>query len=142
MFVASRTDKKTFAMKPIYFFGMLVILAVACSPAKQAMKTSAVVSPINTDSTQYDLIINDINFDTWYQLNYSESKDRTNEYYHSKNIVAVGNWNDYYRSGKYINVIDSYIDYQPQIDYGIDVNRKLYWYFKFVHDYYGVKMYW
>jgi hypothetical protein len=133
---------KPFAMKPLYFFGILVLLAMACAPAKQATKTSATISPADQDSTQYELIIDDIHFDQWYQLNYSESKDRTGEFYHSKNLVAVERWNDYYRSGKYINAVDSYINYQPQIDYGIEVNRKLYWYFKFVEDYYGVKVFW
>jgi hypothetical protein len=38
-------------------------------------------------------------------------------------------------------VIDSWINYQPQIDYGIDVNRKLYWYFRFVEDYYGIRLF-
>ena len=116
------------------------MLIIACSPAKQVSKTSATLAQVSQDSTEYELIVTDIRFDPWYQLNYSEAKDRTEEYYRSKNIIAVVNWNEYYRLGKYINVIDSEINYQPGVDYGMELNRKLYWYFRFVQEEYGVKV--
>jgi hypothetical protein len=128
-------------MKPAFFLSIIVFVALACSTARNVSKTSAVVEPVGNDSTEYELIIIDNHFDQWYMLNYSETKDRTGEYYHSKNLVAVQNWNDYYRHGKYMEVIDSYINYQPQIDYGIEVNRKLFWYFKYVKEYYKVELY-
>ncbi len=56
--------------------------------------------------------------------------------------LLPGNWNDYYRKGKYIEIIDSYINYQLQMDYGIEVNRKLYWYFKYVSENYKVRLFW
>jgi hypothetical protein len=128
-------------MKPVFFITILALAIWACSPVKNASKTAAVVSKNSQDSTEYELMIIDIHFDQWYQLNYSEAKDRTEDYYHNKNMVAVYTWNDLYRRGKYMEVIDSYIDYQPQIDYGIEVNRKLFWYFKFVEDYYGIRLF-
>ena len=128
-------------MKPVIFISVLSLLIWACSPVKNISKTSATVTQNSQDSTEYELIITDIHFDSWYQLNYSEAKDRTDDYYHSKNLIAVYNWNDYYRRGKYINVIDSYINYEPQIDYGMELNRKLFWYFKFVEEYYGIELY-
>jgi hypothetical protein len=127
-------------MKPAYFLSLIAILGWSISLAQNQEKTSAVVEPVSQDSTEYELLIIDIHFDQWYLMNYNEAKDRSDEYYHSKNFVAAQNWNDLYRNGKYINVIDSYINYQPQIDYGIELNRKLYWYFKFVEDYYKVKL--
>ncbi len=30
--------------------------------------------------------------------------------------------------------IDSYIDYRPNIDYGLDLNYKLYYYFKYFEE--------
>ena len=129
------------AMKPVFYISLIVLLAWACSPARNVSKTSAKVEPDPADSTQYELVIIDIHFDSWYTLNYSDAKDRTDEYYHSKNLVAASRWNDYYRRGKYIDVVDSYLDYQPQIDYGIELNRKLYWYFSFVEEYYGIKLF-
>jgi hypothetical protein len=129
-------------MKRVFFLGtMIFLLAWACSPLKNASKSSALIEPDPKDSTEYDLVISDIHFDQWYMLNYSEAKDRTDEFYHSKNLVAVANWNGLFQRGQYLEVIDSWINYQPQIDYGIDLNRKLYWYFKFVEDYYGIRLF-
>jgi hypothetical protein len=132
---------KPVAMKPAFFLGILSLLIWSCSPVRETARTSAVVAPNSQDSTEYELIIDDIHFEQWYLLNYSESKDRTDDYYHSKNLVAAYNWNDYYRGGKYIGIIDSYVNYEPQIDYGIELNRKLFWYFRFVQEYYKVKLY-
>lgn len=128
-------------MKPALIIGIIALLIIACAPAKQVSKTSAEIKSSNPDSTVYELIISDIHFEQWYLLNYNDAKDRNNEYYRSKIITAVYNWNNLYRSGRYIDAIDSYINYEPQIDYGIGVNRRLFWYFKFVEDYYGIKLF-
>ena len=115
-----------------FFFGIIALLSWACSPAQETSKTSARLAHDSLDSTKYELIITDIYFDQWYLLHFDPSKDHLNEYYHAKNLMAVQKWNDYYRTGQYMQVIDSYIDYQPDIEYGIELNRRLYWYFKYV----------
>jgi hypothetical protein len=129
-------------MKPLSFIGMMALLVWSCSPVKNTAKTSATLVQNSQDSTEYEIYISDLHFDQWFQLNYSEAKDHQNDYYRSKNQVAVANWNDHYRNGRYIDVIDSYINYEPQIDYGIEVNRKLYWYFKYVQENYKVRLNW
>lgn len=118
-------------MKSSLYIGITALLIMACSSVKEGSKTAR-LSQSDQDSTQYELIIIDIGFDNWYLLNYSPAKDYSNEYYRSRNMVAVINWNNYYRDAKYTRVIDSYIDYQPNIDYGIEVNRKLFWYFRYI----------
>ncbi len=128
-------------MKPAIYFGIIAMLIIACAPAKKVSKTSAEIKAASRDSTVYELIISDIHFEQWYLLNYNDAKDRNNEYYRSRNITAVYNWNNLYRSGRYIDAIDSYINYEPHIDYGIEVNRRLFWYFRFVEDYYGIKLF-
>ena len=132
---------KNVTMKLNLFFGIMALLVWACSPAREASKTSATLIKNSKDSTEYDILIIDTHFDQWYLLNYNPAKDYSNEYYRSKNMIAVINWNDYYRSGKYSRVIDSYIDYQSSIDYGIEVNRKLFWYFKFVIETYKISLF-
>lgn len=119
----------------------MALMAWACSPVKEASKSSATLIKEAKDTTEYEVIISDIRFDQWYQKNFSEVKDRSNEYYRYKNTVAVVNWNNYYHTGRYDRVIDSYIDYRPDIDYGIDVNRKLYWYFAYVKSEYKVNLF-
>jgi len=133
---------KNITMKLSFFIGILSLLVWACSPVRDASKTSAALTQSSPDSTGYEVIIIDLRFDQWYLINYSPAKDYSNEYYRNKNLVAVANWNDFYRRGRYSLVIESDINYQPNIDYGIEVNRKLYWYFKYVYDTYGIRLFW
>lgn len=119
----------------------MAIMMIACNPAKQSVKTSAKVIQTSEDSIEYELVIVDLNFDHWYLMNYSPAKDHTNELYRSKNQIAVANWNYYYQQGLYTKVIESLIDYRPEIDYGIEVNRKLYWYFKYVGEEYKIRLF-
>jgi hypothetical protein len=128
-------------MSRIFLFGIVALMAWACSPVKNASKTSAVIAKSIQDSTEYEILIVDNGFDQWYLLNFTPAQDRTNEYYHTKNIISVGNWNDLYHTLKYSNIIDSYIDYRPDVEYGIGVNRKLYWYFRYVRSKYGIRLF-
>jgi hypothetical protein len=124
-----------------FFIGIMTLLIGACAPVKEVPKTSAALIKDSKDTTEYQLIIIDPGFDQWYLINFTEAKDRSNEYYRYKDMVAVLNWNNYFSAGRYDRVIDSYIDYRPDIDYGIDVNRKLYWYFKYVDSVYGIYLF-
>jgi len=128
-------------MKRIFILGMLALAVWACSAVKETSKKSSILTKSPGDSTEYELIIIDIRFDTWYQYNYTPAKDYSNEYYRSRNLVAVTNWNDYYPRGRYHRVIDCRIDYQPNIDYGIEVNRKLFWYFKYIQSEDGIRLF-
>jgi len=111
----------------------VLLIACSCSPSLKT-STSDRKPIIKSDSTEYEVIIIDPEFDHWYLMNYSQSKDYSNEYYRGRNQVAVSNWNDYFTRNRYHRVIDSYIAYDNSVDYGIEVNRKLYWFFKYTED--------
>jgi hypothetical protein len=120
---------------------MMALLVWACAPVKKSTETTLKFIPAGNDSTEYEIIIIDPNFDLWYQTSYSPAKDYSNEYYRGKNHFAVVSWNEYYRSGRHTRVVDCYIEYESGVDYGIDVNRKLYWYFKFVEEKYRLRLF-
>jgi hypothetical protein len=127
-------------MKRYFLMGTMVLLVWACSGVKDSLKTSAISDQKIQDSIKYDLLIDDIGFDQWYRFNFTPANDHTNDYYRSLNDLAVVTWNDYYNMGRYKLIIDSYIYYQPNIDYGIELNRKLFWYFKYIQDQYGIPL--
>jgi hypothetical protein len=133
--------QKSIAIKLSFFIGIMTLLIAACAPVKEVPKTSAALIKNDKDTTQYQVIIIDPGFDQWYLTNFTEAKDRSNEYYRYKNMVAVINWNNNYNTGRYGRVIESYIDYRPNIDYGLDVNRKIYWYFKYVDSVFGIYLF-
>ncbi|MDX9905480.1 MAG: DUF6146 family protein [Bacteroidales bacterium] len=123
-------------MKKAVILFITVITAAACT----SVKNTGSIDLNTSDSTVYEITIIDNQFDNWYLMNFSPAEDRSNEYYRSMNNLAVSNWNQYYNSGRYKRVIDSYIDYWPTVDYGIELNRKLYWYFKYIEESSGIRL--
>lgn len=118
-----------------------MLLCQACSPPMETTKSSAGIVHDSLDSSAYEVIVTDPDFDQWYTIHYTEAKDRSDQFYRSRNIIAVANWNYFFLNGRYSLVIDSYIDYRPEVDYGIEVNRKLYWYFTYVTSKYKVPVF-
>jgi hypothetical protein len=82
----------------------------------------------------------DPEFDHWYLIHFTPAKDYSNSYYRAKNQVGVSNWNDYFIRNLYPKIIDSSIVYDNSIDYGIEVNRVLYWYFKYYEDQFKIRL--
>ena len=120
---------------------MIALLIWGCSSVKKASKTSPTLTQTSQDSTEYEILITDPQFDQWYVINYSPAKDRSKEYYRGENLAGVINWNLYYNTGKYSGIIESIIDYRPEVDYGIEVDRKLFWYLKYISDTYKIRLF-
>jgi hypothetical protein len=127
-------------MKKLLIFSFILLAAWACTHQKEVTKSKATVPTVILDSTEYEITITDPDFDRWYMMRYSPSMDRSNDYYRSKNGLGVVNWNDYFTRNKYNQVIGSYINYNPSVDYGIEVNRRLFWYFKFIEETYRIRL--
>jgi hypothetical protein len=89
---------------------------------------------VRSDSVEYELIIIDPGFDSWLvtrpSMNfYSQS------YYEIKNLLYVTEWNIRYNNPlRYGAIYEDYIDYRPEIDYGLELNYRLYNYFLFFEE--------
>ena len=97
---------------------------------------------ISNKSLEYEIIIIDIGFTlylnsiakpmNYYSLNFLENK----------NTIYVANWNmrasnpSRFDSSIYENVIE----YNPQVDYGLEVNYKLFNYFQFAEQKYNIRL--
>jgi hypothetical protein len=127
-------------MKNLIFLLFVLLVAWSCSPSKKTGATDRQLT-IKSDSTEYEIIIIDPEFDHWYLIHFSQARDYSNEYYRSKNQMAVINWNDYFTRNRYHNVIDNYIFYDYSVDYGMEVNRKLYWYFKYTEETFKIRLF-
>ncbi|MBU4539291.1 MAG: DUF6146 family protein [Weeksellaceae bacterium] len=129
-------------MKKLFSLVLIFILIFSCTPqnkvAEKDQKTE--IKPAKNDDGEWDLQVFDTQYD--YFLNaiakpmnmYSES------YLKNKNTFLVSEWNSYYFSGRYRNVIESSIDYDPQENYGIKFEYKLYQVFAYVQWKYGLKL--
>ncbi|CAD7804386.1 hypothetical protein CHRY9390_01216 [Chryseobacterium aquaeductus] len=103
-------------------------------------KEEPAMKPEKNDEGEWELTVIDTQFD--YFLNaiarpvsqYSESSLK------NRNRILVTEWNSYYMSGRYRNVIESMIDYDPREDYGIKFEYKLYQVFAYVSWKYKLRM--
>ena len=127
-------------MKKFLLFGIIIFATWSCSQQKKMTQSQKTHAEITEDNTEYNILIIDPGFDRWYMMRYSASMDRSNEYYKGMNNLGVQNWNDYYNRGKYPQVIGSYLNFSPSIEYGLEVNRRLYWYFKYIEENFRIRI--
>lgn len=123
----------------IIIFLIIPLNFTAQSSPKNEKEDSA-MKPEKNDDGEWELTVIDTQFD--YFLNaiarpisqYSESSLK------SRNRMLVTEWNSYYTSGRYRNVIESSIDYDPRENYGIKFEYKLYQVFAYVNWKYKLRM--
>ncbi|NCA85823.1 MAG: hypothetical protein EOM83_09645 [Clostridia bacterium] len=92
------------------------------------------------DSTEYEITIIDPGFDSWLITNAKPRWYYSNEYYHNKNIFLVSKWNNRVRETMHREPFENLIDYSPNIDYGLEVNYQLYWYFRYIENEYNIDL--
>ena len=115
---------------------ILVLLFVyACSSKKQISQT-AINKIENTvaDSTEYDVEMFDSKFESWYLMYQTPSTYRQQSYYESWNRQYVTMWNSKANSSVGNFPFDPVIGYEPNMDYGFELNHKLFHYFMYVEN--------
>ncbi len=93
---------------------------------------------IKQNADEYEVIVMDPGFDTWFATTWSPAKDHGEEYYAMWNQRYVNAWN--YKATRPLTapLFENIIQYDPTVDYGIDVQRKLYYYFRWVDTKQGI----
>ena len=111
----------------------IFIWACGSSPInnKNIEKEEPVV--IANDSLEYEITIIDIGFNLFLNTIAQPEGYYSQEYLETRNRIFVTNWNIRARNPSQFNgtIYGNVIDYQPNIDYGYDVNYKLFNYFMF-----------
>jgi hypothetical protein len=120
----------------------ILIYACSSSPLKngKTIKEEAVV--IANDSLEYEVIIFDIGFNTYLNSIAKPAGYYSQNYLENWNNIYVTNWNiraqNPTRYGQ--NIYQNIIDYSANIDYGMDVNYKLFNYFQFAQWKYKMRL--
>ena len=125
-------------MKTVLTLLFIGILAASCNTTKTANKTDSQRATsvqdtvrIANDSLEYEILIIEPGFNSWLATRAKPEGFYSQNYLESRNRIYVSEWNSRvlqpqrYQSHLY----ELQIDYQPTIDYGYDVNYKLYNYF-------------
>lgn len=127
-------------MKNILKIAVLLLfstLFLSCLTQRGITKTEATKLVIKDslsgkDSTEYELIVFDSRFEFWLGSHSYVKNQHSNEYYQSMNSQYVQEWNRRYSSGD--RMIDSYIDYDSRIKYPLELNYRLFMYFKYFEE--------
>ncbi|MBC9797328.1 DUF6146 family protein [Sinomicrobium weinanense] len=131
-------------MKACFTYLSVILLAitaiVACNTGKLTYSseeseifndTSGDTVAISNDSLEYEIIIIEPGFDTWLHSVARPEGYYSQHFLENRNWIYVTNWNqrvlEPFRYDPDLYTLQ--IDYDPNIDYGYEVNYKLYNYF-------------
>jgi Family of unknown function (DUF6146) len=129
-------------MKKTVFIILVILVAIQTVGFSQKRRDRYKVKAdtVTVDSLEYKLIVLDPGFDAW--LATKPSKEfYSKEYYAQKNRLYVSEWNYRYMTYRDIGRYETYIDYNSNTDYGLDLNYKLYYYFKYFEETNKVRLY-
>ena len=97
---------------------------------------------IANDSLEYEIIIIDPGFTTYLNTIARPMSYYSQSFLESRNILYVNEWNNRVRNPFRFNpnIYENIINYQSNIDYGLEVNYKLFWYFQFAQRKYNMRL--
>ena len=131
-------------MKYFLYSALIALIIYSCGSSTKTIdsnsQTEEEIVVIENDSLEYQIIITDIGFSTYLLTIAKPMEFYSQNYYENKNVFYVSEWNR--RASNPLRYGDFYgnvIDYSPHTDYGIEVNYKLFNYFKFVENKYGIR---
>lgn len=129
-------------MKNLVLLLILSLFSFNCSAQRNVKneKEKSEVKPSKNDDGEWDLTVIDTQFDYFLNAVAKPISQYSESYLKNRNTFLVTEWNSYYNSGRYRNVIESSIDYDPKEKYGIKFEYKLYQVFAYVNWKYGLKM--
>ena len=125
-------------MKRLFYLFALVILTLNCTSSKNATSNTTPdniseddIVRISNEAIEYEIIIIEPGFNAWLRSIARPKGYYTQKYMETHNWNFVQEWNNRVLNPQQFNprLYELQIDYQPNIDYGYDVNYKLFNYF-------------
>jgi hypothetical protein len=119
---------------------LLTILEPRCYSQEKRKPIRVKPDTVSVDSVEYKLIVLDQGFELWLAAK-PPMNFYSKEYYVLKNRFYVLEWNyRYHNPLRYGNLYETPVEYEPNIDYGIELNYRLYYYFRFFEEVNHVKL--
>ena len=134
-------------MKLFKHFALLIFMGLflwACALSSIKKNTTKKEEPvvIANDSLEYEIIIFDIGFNAFLNSIAQPEGFYSQSYLEARNTAWVITWNNRVTNNIQFNqdIYENIIDYQPQINYGYEVNYKLFNYFLFAQRKYKMSL--
>ncbi|AZI33384.1 DUF6146 family protein [Kaistella carnis] len=129
-------------MKKILFLLCIFLFITNCTTQNKSSNSNseATIKPELNDDGEYELHVLDSEYDYFLMTKAKPMSFYTEDYLKSRNRLLVSDWNAKYYSGRYRDVIESSIDYDPNINYGLEYEYRLFQVFNYVYWKYGLKL--
>ncbi|GGP03196.1 hypothetical protein GCM10010992_10630 [Cloacibacterium rupense] len=130
-------------MKKIFFLFALSLALLSCTSQNSVAKDNtqkSEIKPEKNEDGEWDLDVLDTDYNYFLNAVARPMSMYTESYLKSRNQFLVNEWNAYYMSGRYRNIIESSIDYNPNENYGLKFEYKLYQVFVYVQWKYKLRM--
>ncbi|MBP1840805.1 DUF6146 family protein [Formosa algae] len=139
-------------MKTIFYILLITLCCIGCNAGKTNLKTSGTNKAVNVtendtirienDSLEYEIIIIEPGFNAWLNSTAKPEGYYSQQYLESRNYILVTEWNIRVSNPQRYdpNLYELSIDYRPNIDYGYEVNYKMYNYFVYFQLKYNQKL--
>jgi len=131
----------------IYIFALVSLFIFSCgtqNKAAIAANETEKEPPVRVanDSIEYEVIIIDPGFTAYLNSIALPMSFYSQDFMETRNRIYIREWNNRARNPTRFNslIYENIIDYQPQIDYGLEVNYKLFWYFQFAQTKYRMRL--
>jgi hypothetical protein len=120
-------------MKKIILVLSVIIIGISCSvPRNTPLIKENGETATENDSLEYRLETFDPKFETWYLMQNNPSQYRAQQYYEAWNQRYVNAWNYHSTQSARRNFFEPIIGYDSSVDYGFEINHKLFYYFQYV----------
>ena len=132
---------------------VLFFLLISCGAQQEALEVSQaekeifesqeeIPVEISDEKTEYEIIIIDPGFFTWLRSVARPEGYYSQQWLENRNQILVINWNQrVFQPNQFDpNLYQLQIDYDPMIDYGYEVNYKLYNYFVYFQRKYNQRL--
>ncbi|MCP4052743.1 DUF6146 family protein [Mesoflavibacter sp.] len=132
-------------MKNLALAACIILIVYSCTTSKKTVEadnSSAQIGDtikITSDKTEYEIIIIEPGFNVWLNTTARPEGFYNQTYLENKNIFYVQAWNNRVLQPQRYNpnLYEMQIDYRQNIDYGYELNYKLYNYFIYFQNKYN-----
>lgn len=121
---------------------MVSLFVFSCGPQNKIAenKENHEIKPTKNEDDEWELDVLDTQYEYFITAVAKPMSMYSESYLKSRNTFLVTEWNSNFFTGKYRNVIESTIEYNPNENYGLKFEYRLYQVFAYVRWKYGVKM--
>lgn len=131
----------------IYLFVVAGLLFFSCGTQQKTVAVAEETQEeqpvrVANDSLEYEVIIIDPGFTVYLTSVALPMSYYTQDFLEARNQFYIREWNFRAQNpSRYnTNIYENIIDYQFNIDYGLEVNYKLFWYFQFAQIKYNIRL--